>query len=241
MENDKDFERILAGYIAQLAPSLNMFLQDSKVSLVQTELERVQGGLLQYARIFDVHGKLLPLSTLLLTNRKNLLADVKILLPFWYSSPLIAGIIRFFKRLKAGKKKRVEKNTEEIEETKPKARSGEPANINLILKRAAIQFQTEHVPEGQTVEQYLASMEKRWRKILDETAHKQLSKDIQALIKKKLQRMMSIRTGKQVGVETIMEVADSIVIETPALANLDSADSMKLYVALYVSKILKNS
>jgi hypothetical protein len=241
MENDKDFERILTGYVAQIAPSLNMLLLDQKVYLVQAELERTQGGLLQYAKLFDDHGKLLPLSILLLTSRKDLIMDVKILLPFWYSIPIISAIIGFFRRLKAGKKKKAgrEEAEKEPEEQKPRPRS-ETTNPEIILKRAATQFQAEKVPAGQTVDQYLTSLEKRWRKILDADAHKQMSHDVQTLVKKKLQRMMSIRTSKMAGIHTITEMADSIIFETPTLMELDSTDSMKLYISLCISKILKN-
>jgi hypothetical protein len=240
MESDKDFERILAGYASQISPNLNMLMQDQKVYLVQAEMERSQAGLLQFTRLFDDRGKLLPMSTLLMINRKELLNDVKLLLPFWYSIPIISAIIGFFKRLKNRKTVPDEKDEEEFEEQRTKSRSGESANIDLVLKRAAAQYQSEKVPEGQTVDQYLGGLEKRWRKILDESTHRQLSRDVQTLIKKKLRRMMAIRSGKQVGIHTITEMADSIIFETPSLMDLDSTEAMKLYIGLYISRVLRS-
>jgi hypothetical protein len=240
MENDRDFERVLTNYAFQASSNLGMLLRDQKVYLVQAELERSQGGLLQYTRLFDDHGKLLPMSTLLLMNRRELLADIKILLPFWYSIPIISAIIGFFKRLKARKDDVEEEPEQEFEEPRPKPRSGDMVSLDLLLKRAATQFLSEKVPAGQTVDHYMATLEKRWRKILDREAHRQMAQDVQALIKKKLQRMMAIRTGKRAGVQPITEMADAILFETPSLMDLDSTEAMKLYIALYISKLLKN-
>jgi hypothetical protein len=46
------------------------------------------------------------MGTLLMINRKDLLTDTRILLPFWYSIPALTLIISFFKRLGAGGKKK---------------------------------------------------------------------------------------------------------------------------------------
>jgi hypothetical protein len=239
MDNDRDFERLLAGYAFQASPGLSMLLRDQKVYLVQTELEHSQGGLLQYTRLFDDHGKLLPMATLLLMSRRELLADVKILLPFWYSIPIISAIIGFFKRAKA-RKNAEEEEEEEFEEPRPKPRSGEGMSQDLVLKRAAAQFLADKVPAGESADHYLTTLEKRWRKILDRETHRQMAQDVQALIKKKLQRMMAIRTGKRAGVQPITEMADAILFETPSLMDLDSTEAMKLYISLYISKLLKN-
>ncbi|MDR2516200.1 MAG: hypothetical protein LBC88_02330 [Spirochaetaceae bacterium] len=235
MEHDKDFERILSGYVSQMAPSLTMLLEDPKTYLIQAEMERTQGGLLQYTKLFDDRGKLMPFAALLLVNRKDLLADVKILLPFWYSTPVLAALVGFFYHLRHRKKT----IPGEFDGEKTKNTTGGGAlSVEQLLKKAATEYLEEKLPSGQNVDQYLKTMETRWRKILDEHAHRQMARDVQGLIQKKLKRMVSVRSGKQIGSHTIPGMAESIVFETPSLTDLDSTEAMKLYTGLCISKII---
>ena len=96
MENDKEFENTLGRSIEKLCPDLSVLLNDPKLLLVYDELGQAQdmpGG----AGIFE-KGTLVPYSSMLAIKRKDILYDVHLHLPLWYSMSAVVAIIKFFKR-----------------------------------------------------------------------------------------------------------------------------------------------
>jgi hypothetical protein len=238
MENDKDFEKLLIQYTVQLAPTLVMLLDDKKLFLVQEELAQTQGGILDNNRVYDPHGNLVTLSTLFMVNRKDLLTDVKVLLPFWYSIPIISAIIAFFKQLGSKKKEKKQKHPEEFQEREVTSRQSESPSQEM--KRAALEYQAQVVPHGHTADTYLRELQGKWRKVIDADAKKQLVEDVRTQIKRKLKPIMDARGNRKMSVEVIEEMADSIIMVSPALTELNNSEQIHTYVALYLTKLLIN-
>ncbi|GHV88145.1 hypothetical protein AGMMS50267_05050 [Spirochaetia bacterium] len=239
MDYDRDFERMLEKYAGQIVPMLMCFIKDKKIFLVQEELERAVGGFKESVRIYDPSGKVFPMSNLLLLNRKKLLADTKLLLPFWYTIPVIVSLMAFFKKL--GRKKPAKKAKPGSAETLETPPFAENQSSGQTLKGVAKTYLDDHVPEGHTLETYLEEMESRWRKILSEDARAQMVKDIRLTIKKKMNAIIDAWGIRQITAHTIDDMADSIVQELPSLQDLDSKDAIHSYVSLYLSFLLKNS
>jgi hypothetical protein len=178
------------------------------------------------------------MSTLLLINRQGLLTDTKLRLPFWYSIRIIFSIISVFKNL--GKKRLKKKSKPALADNLNTPPLEEIASPAPALKSAAQTYLNNHIPEGHTPESYLEEMESRWQKILPGDARNQMVKDIRITIKKRMNKMVEFWGVRQINANTISDIADTIIQETPALQGLDTEDAVHSYVSLYLSFLLKN-
>ncbi|MDR2785871.1 MAG: hypothetical protein LBB83_08160 [Treponema sp.] len=237
MENDRDFEKLVANYTSQLAPTLMMLLDDKKLFLLQEEVAASQGGI-DINKVYQASGTLTPLPALLMVNRKDLLTDVKIMLPFWYSIPVVSSIIAFFKRLRnpKNKKKKTSQDQEFQEKETPIAHS---TSIAQDIKRVAMDYQLQMVPAGKTTEQYLREMENGWHKVIDREAKKQLVLDVHSQIKRRLKPILDARGNRKITIQSIDEIADSIIMVSPSLAELNNSEKLHNYVALYIARLLR--
>ncbi|MDR1128628.1 MAG: hypothetical protein LBL20_04880 [Treponema sp.] len=239
MENERDFEKLVTLYAHQFAPSLMMLLDDKKLFLVQEELASSQGGVLDNSKIYQADGTLVPLTELFTLSRKDILTDVKIMLPFWYSIPIISSIVAFFKRLGAGGKSKKRKPPQEQEIQEKEIPSVHSTSLAQDMKRAAVDYQVQAVPAGKTLEQQLRDMEDLWRKVIDPEAKKQLVRDVHSQIKRKLKPILDARGNRKITPQTIDEMADSVIMVSPALTELNNSDKIHNYVALYIVNLLK--
>jgi hypothetical protein len=238
MENDKDFEKIVSHFAHQAAPNLMTFLDDKKLFLVQEEVAASQGGILDHIKIYHASGTPVPLPSLLALNRKDLLTDVKIMLPFWYSIPIIFSIIAFFKGLQRGKDKK-RKPFPEQETQDREIPTAHSMSFAQDIKRAALDYQLQTVPAGKSLEQQLKDMEDHWRKVMDSEMKKQLVRDVRSQIKRKLKPILDARGNRKITTQAIDEIADSVIMVSPALTELNNSDKIHSYVALYIVNLLK--
>jgi hypothetical protein len=237
MENDRDFEKLVAHYTSQSAPTLMILLDDKKLFLLQEELAASQGGI-DSAKVYQANGTPTPLPTLLMVNRKDLLVDVKIMLPFWYSIPVISSIIAFFKRVRNNKTKK-NKTSQEQEFQEREIPATHSTTLAYDIKRVALDYQMQAVPAGKTTEQHLREMEDLWRKVMDPEAKKQLVLDVHNQIRRKLKPILDTRGNRKITIQSIDEMADSVIMVSPALTELNNSEKLHNYVALYIAKLLR--
>jgi hypothetical protein len=107
------------------------------------------------------------------------------------------------------------------------------------IKRAAADYQMQTVPAGKTSDAYIRELQDRWRKVMDPAAKKQLVLDVHNQIKRKLKPIIDARGNRKVTAATIDEMADSIIMVSPALTELNNSEEIHTYVALYVARLLK--
>jgi hypothetical protein len=237
MENDRDFEKLVAHYASQSAPTLMMLLDDKRLFLLQEEFAASQAGI-NSIKVYQASGTPTPLPVLLMVNRKDLLINVKIMLPFWYSIPVISSIIAFFKRLGNNKTKKAKTSQEQEFQERENPAVHSPV-LAYDIKRVAMDYQLQTVPAGKTTEQYLREMEDLWRKVMDPEAKKQLVLDVHSQIKRKLKPILDARGNRKITTQSIDEMADSIIMVSPSLAELNNSEKLHNYVALYVTKLLR--
>ena len=235
MESNEEFEKALFALMKKHNPLLARLLEDPILSLAYDEVEQSKLGIPAPARLF-AGGQMLPYSTLLLVQRKDMVTDIKLMLPLWYSLPILRSIVAFFKNL--GKKKKTrkasakEENTEE-EVSEEKDRSGE-------IRAAAKELEAALIPEGHTIESYMEELEPRWSKLIDKQARKNLSEDVKSLLRDNLRKTLRIKKHFKLTRELVREMAQNIVTRTPTLASLSGRDSLILYAELYLVKLLRN-
>ena len=97
MENDVDFEKTLYNFTGKICPILNIILKNPKLYLIYEEHVEKK-GFNHSTRFFD-RESLLPYSVLFSIKRKEILEDIHLFLPFWYSIPFIVSIASYFQRL----------------------------------------------------------------------------------------------------------------------------------------------
>lgn len=236
MEKDGEFDRLLNAFTVNENPALIALLEDPKLYLVYSELEQSQTNIPAASRIFK-GGKLLPLSALYAFRRRDMVTDVKFMLPFWYSIPILANIIAFFKN--RGKKKR---QSRRVRESAADTAVFEPQEKNerRTLQNAAQGIVSEMVPEGQGVDDYLAELEARWSRVLDKKDRQNLVSDVRALLRDNLRYAVKIHKTTQISQESLGEIADTLIAKSAALQRLGGKQSLRQYMQLYMAKMLIN-
>ena len=232
MEKDPEFEKMLNFYSVEFNPPLVSMLKDPKLFWVYEEMERLQGGIPPSLQLFKA-GQLLPLSVLYAIRRKDMLSDAKMLLPFWYSTPILTAILAFFKKLFKRKAKPEEsRETEEAEDNKTKEVK-ELQNIAQLIME-------ELIPAGKNINDYLAELEARWNRLLDVQSRQNLIDDIQSLARASLRKIIRVHKSRKISRESLDETANLIISSTPALHKISSQDTLHLYIQLYMVKLLLN-
>jgi hypothetical protein len=237
MEKDEEFERLLAEYTMQLVPDLMSILQDKKTFLVQCDLEHFQGGNLPLSRLYTPDGNLIPMGTLLLLKRKDLLTDTRILLPIWYSIPILSSIIAFFKRLESGGKKTAAPNSSSSEKT-PHSPDRKALSQEQAIKAAAAQIVQKLSGGRQNPDASMAELENSWQTLLDKEAKKQLITDVKSLVRDRLRRTLRLKANQKITVKTIEDLAATIYVEASALQKLGDENSITTYIKLYIAKLM---
>ncbi len=247
MEDDESFERELRELTANFSPVLSALLQEKILFLVHEELDGTDAGIPEAGRLF-YKGALAPMSELYLLSRRDLLTDVKMLLPFWYTIPFFSGLIAFFKRL--GRKKPQDRGTKqeskEIRRSDPVGREEEDSpktqtvDRKAELKKAARSIERKLVPSGYTLDAYLEELEERWNRLINAQAKANLAEDVNSLIRDYLRKTARTLRAATFTAERIEDLAKTLS-ESPNLVKIQARDSLRLYIQLYMVKLVLKS
>lgn len=224
MENDGDFERLLIRITRELAPALSALLADKRFALIYSELERNQESIPDTARLF-INGQLISMTSLLLFKRKDLLSEIYDGLPFYYAVPFFFRIVAYFHNLT---NKKARKKEPAIQKSKEAHKI--PGNDLQISLKA---IEAKLVPEGSTLELSLADLQRRWSKLLDATARKNLVEDVNSLVRDRLRRVTRMKSIK-ITDEILDQMSQDIVMQNSALSRLHEQDALQRYIKLYM-------
>jgi len=234
MSDDNAFEKTLANTAEKLCPELMSVLADPKLFAVYQEMDRNENGIPSDMKIF-YDGKLLPYSSVFLIRRKEMLLDAKFTLPFWYSLPIIPGLIKFFNNLFKKKKKEARQPVDEGEQLNPEE-TDHAAGIRMAAE--AIEF--DIVPPGYTIDSYLDELATRWSRLIDKQARENLIQDAKFLARDQLRRYLKINKHFEPTREELSQLAYNMVTYNTALSSLRARDSLILFMELYMVKLLLN-
>ncbi|MDR0526346.1 MAG: hypothetical protein LBG79_00795 [Spirochaetaceae bacterium] len=95
IKNDSSFEIMLNAVIKKIKPFVVILYQDVKLRLLQKEFAAAPDS--EYNKIFN-GGELKTLSELYNLDRRGILKDVMLSLPFWYSVPILSFFCRIFSK-----------------------------------------------------------------------------------------------------------------------------------------------
>jgi hypothetical protein len=236
MENDADFERLLASLNATMNPLLNTFLEDKKLIWIYDEMERTQKAIPPAFRIFE-RGKLIPYSMLFLLRRREMIFDAKMSLPFWYSIPIINSIIAFFTKL--GKKKKQSRQAVKRANETIDINEGESSRDQRDFISSVREMETRMVPIDKDIEGYLGELQNHWGRLLDPKAQQNLVEDVNALIRDNLRQSIRVWKKQRLSSANLRELAQGLINGTPSLRSLTNKDALLLYMQVYMVKLLK--
>ena len=204
------------------------------LTLLDVELQNSTNG--GNFRLFS-NGRLLPYTELLMISNAAVLSNAKILLPFWYSIPIVSQIIGFFMR--GPKKKKTNEETEEVRDTHSTNKNIRPATKREAIMQAAKTVENDLVPEGSTVDRELDSYCKQWNKLISPDAHRQLTEDVNSLIRGYMRRVIHTISAQTFTIERVRSLAESL-IKTPNMQKISEQESLFMYVQLYILRLISN-
>lgn len=239
MKNEAAFHKFVKEITKVVANNLYSILEASFMSTIvlDKKINDIQAG--EIARFYP-EGRLAPYGELLMLNRVELLNDAKILLPFYYTLPLISSILAFFvgkkKDEQAGQKKDEKKRSEgEEKETKKVMRAPKKT-----FREVATSLAKEMLPEGLSMEEALAKYLDSWNTTIDKKARGNLTEDVNAFIRdymRGIQRKLPVTSLDKKRVEALSEAVSS----SSSLSAIKDKKALKEYAKIYILKILQTS
>ncbi len=250
MSDQKAFEKSLEHQVKLVSPVLYALLNSNFLSLVHYE-----AGLSEEnkdpARInLFSNGKLIPYSEMLMLNRQEIVTDAKILLPWYYTVPVISWIAALI--LRPSKKDR--KNQEaKSQEQKRKAAFEVPAADDIPanskpsntgdrkkdLVNAAKQIESQLVPAGSSLDREISAYINQWNRMLSKDTKANLTEDVNSLIRDYLRKVIRTMQGSSFTLERIQNLSETLA-KTPALSKIKDQDELIMYIQLYMVKLVKN-
>ncbi len=240
MKNQADFEKKLQDICRTSAPVLHALLGASFIPLMAGEGLINPKGEAEGFRMFN-HGRLLPLSELLMLNRHELLTDTRILLPFWFTLPIISSIIAFFRKPRG--KKPVRHNTVHpapVEKSLERDRKQDTLLQRKIeLKGAVAAIERSLIPEGSSLEGEMDIFLEKWNRTLDMNAKSNLTEDVNSLVRDYVRRVVRTLRASTFDAARVENLATALV-DTPSLMKIPNRDALLQYVRLYILFLVKN-
>ena len=240
MSNQKAFEQRLEQEVKVTSPILYALLNSNFLSLIHYE-SRINHDSTAKINLF-ANGILLPYSELLSISRQDVVSDSRILLPFWYTVPIIywiaALILKPSKKDKNRRKKAEETKLpsyEQQEEEKP----SKPLDKKKELRNAAKVIEDQLVPEGSTLERELSAYNHQWNRMLNKKHAMDLTEDVNSLIRDYIRKVVKTLQGSTFNMERVQNLASTLA-KTPSLSKIQDQEQLVMYIQLYIVKLIKN-
>ncbi len=235
MEVDEDFRKELHSFIESRFPLLDALMKERIPQLAYGDLAAKGDPPADISQVF-YKGELLPIDELLDLDRKALCTDAKMVLPFWYSVPILSGLVRLFRRFSSKSR-----NPKPVKAAAAKPVGGE--GQTLKARRAAFSAAAEVVaatlvPAGYSTEDYLQELEGRWNNLLNPQAKADLLEDVNSLVRDYLRNILRSLQPSGLTTDRLKNLAAALA-DTPALLKIKNHAALEQYVQIYMIKLLK--
>lgn len=257
MDNSLAFEKCLQREVQATQPILYALLNSSFLPLISyydndDEEEENIGRLTLYR-----DGILISYSEILMIARQEILTDVKIKLPFWYTAPVISWIASLIfgkKKPKAKKKDKAPSKTaaeQAMEEHKvkeeakdreyeTKASTGdEKMSRKKELHKAAANVEHALVPPNSTLDRELAAYCHDWNNLINKEASNNLTDDVNALIRDYMRKVLRTLPSSGFTVDRVKNLSQ-VLVDSPSVAKIKNHEALLMYTELYIVKLVKN-
>ncbi len=240
MTDQKAFEACLETEVKSTSPILDALLQANFLSLVHYDAQNNK----EKMHLFS-NGVLLPYSELLMLSRREISTDAKILLPVWYTIPVISWIAKML--LRPPKRKKRAGMVEPVPTAQLQLKNAdEPTALSNSTKNqrrkefrdAAAEAESQVVPVGSTIEREMDSYIRQWNKLLDKQLRNNLTEDVNSLLRDYMRKTLRTIKSSTFTLERMRNLADN-VMQNPALQKITDKEQLKMYMLLYIIKLTK--
>ena len=240
MKDSKKFEITLKNEVQTNSPVLYTLLNANFLPFVNMEMNNSPEG-----NSFDIFtgGKLHSYSDLLMIKSASILARAKVMLPFWYTIPIIstiAGLLFRKKKPVATSKPEAapELTSEDIPDEVSK-KTGKIGSKKEVLQATAREISAELIPAGSTIDRELHSYESLWNKMITKEARMQLTDDVNCLIRDYMRKVIKTISSSTFTPERVQSLARTLV-KTPNMQKIKEEDALFMYTQLYILKLVSN-
>lgn len=248
MKNQELFEKTLENAVKINSPILYALLNASFLKALQYESRGMSELVTGHIHLFT-DGEISPYSELLMISKEEILTDAKIMLPVWYTIPVVSWLMSMFmgqpkqKKQKpqsqATQKKMIASDEAESYDTpSPLSQQDSASSRKEELKQAALDAEKHYVPDGSTLERELSSYENAWNRMLSKQAKANLTEDVNSLIRDYMRKILKTLRANNFTPERINNLADTLV-KTPGMQKIQDQAELHMYVQLYMVKLIK--
>lgn len=243
MNDEGAFNKKLEEETAVLAPVLYALLTANFLPILNMEMQEsstagAQGSIFEGDEMMSYAG-------ILQLNRNTILENAKILLPVWYTIPVVSWIIALFTKKSTKKKKDAKKTVKPVQQTQSgdeensEHSAHKPVSKKDALIQAAKEAEEALVPAGSSLEAELTSYRKQWNKMITKQANSDLTEDVNALIRDYMRKVLRTLPAKGFTADRIQELATTLV-DTPNMKKITEHDALLEYTKLYMVHLVKN-
>ena len=234
MHTDLAFNQFLKILCAEYVPVLYALLGASFIPALTIDKRITEHQATEIRRIFP-RDKALSYIDLFMLNRQELLTDTKILLPFWYTIPIISSIVAFFLRPK--KAKHTASKAESQEEA---VTSQQQSKRKISPRKVASELQAEFIPTGKSLQDCIIEQLDLWNTIIDPAIRKQNTDDVNAFIRDQVKIAHRTQSFSKLTAERVHNLADAI-ISTSGLSKVKNKTALRLYTEYYILWLVLHS
>ena len=235
MHNDADFNLLLKSLCAEYIPVLYALLKAPFIPALATNKRITEHQVAEIRRIFSQE-RLLSYTDLFMLNRQELLTDARILLPFWYTIPIISSIIAFFMR---PRKSQGSTSPRDKSQTEAPAAQQQPAR-KVSPREIATGLQAEFIPPNKNLQDCIIEQLDLWNTIIDPAIRKQNTDDVNAFIRDQVKMAHKTQSFSKLTAERIRSLAEAI-INTPGLSKVKNRAGLRLYTEYYILWLVQHS
>ncbi|HAW84821.1 MAG TPA: hypothetical protein DCX65_00750 [Spirochaetaceae bacterium] len=237
MNDDAAFCRDLNQRLPQVMPALEPALDSGYLPLMYAETQDERGRQPDLGQFFG-NNRVAGLDILLGLDRKNLLTDVRILLPVWYTIPVLSWFFRLF--ASAGQKRQQRKAAKAgLQAGKVEETTKVTANSRALeFAQAAREAEKKMLPAEYSLDQYLQHLVGRWNTLLDANAKANLTEDINSLVRDYLRGILRNLRPSAFNPERIKTLAANLA-DRPNLLQIRNHAALEEYIRIYMIKLLK--
>lgn len=240
MKEDKAFELELHKCVQEFSPVLHTLLTANFLPVLNFELNNSPEG--NNFNIFTGN-KLLPYSELLMLKNTSILARARMMLPFWYTIPIISWIAGLFLKKKQPVERKQsaapELTSDDIPDDTPQKRTGKTGSKKEILAATAKEISEQLIPSGSTIDRELDSYHNIWNKMITKEARTQLTEDVNALIRDYMRKVIKTISTSTFNLERVQSLASTLV-KTPNMQKIKEEDALYMYTQLYILRLVSN-
>ena len=231
MKNDRAFNKFIKELCETEANNIYSILSSPFMSalVLDKKINDIQAG--EIARLYP-DGKQASYGDILMLNRVELLNDAKILLPFYYTLPVISSIISFFINRK--------KETIEKKEDTPQK---EVTSKKIMKKKksfrdVASSIANELLPQGLSIEEALQKYLDLWNTNINAKTRANITEDVNSFIRDYMRNIQRTLPVSSLDKERVEQLADAVV-GTNSLSRIKDKKALKSYTELYILKVIE--